>query len=104
MIHRGIARWVEVAEDAGLEARGQIGQVLAQIDATLEQIGSDRTQLLQVMIFLANLNDAALLNELWDAWVPAEHPPVRACVQAGLSAKLLVEMVIEAAVAPPADQ
>ena len=33
--HGDTAYWVEVADDTSLDARGQIGQVLAQIDATL---------------------------------------------------------------------
>lgn len=97
VIHGGVARWVEVAEDASQDSRGQIAQVLAQIDATLVQIKSDRTRLLEVLIFLADLSDAKVLNELWDAWVEKKHPPIRACVQAGLSAGLRVEMVIAAA-------
>ena len=40
VVHRGVAHWVEVAEDATADARGQIEQVLAQIDATLTTIGS----------------------------------------------------------------
>lgn len=98
VIHAGVARWVEVAEDASLDARGQIAQVLMQLDATLEQIHSDRGHLLEVLIFLADLADAPVLNELWDAWVPAGEAPIRACVQAGRSAGLSVEMVIAAAV------
>lgn len=99
VIYQGVARWVEVAEDQSQDARGQIAQVLAQIDATLMQIGSDRSRLLEITIFLADLNDAPLLNELWDRWVPAGHAPVRACVQAGLGADCRVEMLIVAAVA-----
>jgi len=97
VIHAGVARWVEVAEDAKQDARGQIAQVLRQIDATLEQIGSDRTRLLEILIFLADLADAAALNALWDEWVPPENPPIRACVQAGLSGGLRVEMIVIAA-------
>ena len=97
VVHRGVARWVEVAEDASLDARGQIAQVLGQIDATLEAIGSDRTRLLEVLIYLADLDDAPVLNELWDAWVPAGHPPVRAMVQAGLGKGYKVELVVTAA-------
>jgi len=29
VVHRGVAYWVEVAEDMSLDARGQISQVLA---------------------------------------------------------------------------
>jgi enamine deaminase RidA (YjgF/YER057c/UK114 family) len=97
-VYRGVAYWVEVAEDTSLDARGQIAQVLAQIDATLEMIQSDRTRLLQVLIFIAVSTDADALNELWDAWVPATHPPVRAMVQAGLGKSCKIEMVVTAAV------
>jgi len=99
VIHAGVARWVEVAEDLNLDARGQIRQVLSQIDATLVQINSDRKQLLEITIFLVDLADAPILNELWDQWVPFGHPPVRACVQVGLGAGCRVEMLVMAAVA-----
>lgn len=98
VVHRGVAHWVEVAEDMSLDARGQVALVLAQIDLTLETIKSDRTRLLQVLISIADLNDGPILNELWDAWVPAEHPPVRAMVQVGLGKACKVEMVVRAAV------
>jgi len=98
VVHRGVAHWVEVAEDMSLDARGQIALVLTQIDATLETIKSDRTRLLQVLVYIADLNDGPILNELWDAWVPAAHPPVRAMVQVGLGKAYKVEMVVTAAV------
>jgi len=98
VVHRGVAHWVEVAEDMSLDARGQIAQVLAQIDATLKMIQSDRTRLLQVLISIAEEADGTILNELWDAWVPADHPPVRAMVQVGLGTSCKVEMVVTAAV------
>ncbi len=98
VVHRGVAHWVEVAEDASLDARGQIAQVLAQIDTTLASIRSDRTRLLQVLVYIADHSDTATLNDLWDAWVPAGHPPVRAVVQVGLGGSCRVEMVLTAAV------
>ncbi len=98
VIYRGEARWVEVAENATQDVRGQIEQVLNQIDATLDLIGSNRGCLLQVMIFLADLQSASILNELWDRWVPTGQAPIRACVEARLAPSYLVEMVISAAV------
>jgi enamine deaminase RidA (YjgF/YER057c/UK114 family) len=98
VIYAGVARWVEVAEDMTQHTRGQIGQVLWQIDATLVQIGSDRNRLLEVLIFLADLSDAPVLNELWDDWVPSGNPPIRACVQAGLAAGCRIEVIVTAAV------
>jgi enamine deaminase RidA (YjgF/YER057c/UK114 family) len=98
VIHRGVARWVEVADDSGQDAAGQVRQVLAQIDATIARLGGRREDLLEIVIYLADLADAPAMNAVWDAWVPAGHAPVRACVAAGLSAGYLVEMVITAAV------
>ncbi len=68
VIYNGTARWVEVANDMTEDVRSQVAQVLQQIDSTLEQIGSDRHSLLEIMIYLADLADAAVLNDLWDAW------------------------------------
>jgi enamine deaminase RidA (YjgF/YER057c/UK114 family) len=98
VIYNGVARWVEVANDMTADVRSQVAQVLQQIDSTLEQIGSDRHSLLEIMIYLADLADAAVLNELWDAWVPRGHAPIRACVQAGLSGNCRVELIIHARV------
>ncbi len=78
------AHFVEVADDPAQPIRGQVTQILDQIDARLKSIGSDRTRLLKVQIFLTDLANGPVLNELWDAWVPEGHAPSRACVQAGL--------------------
>ncbi len=93
----GVAYWVEVAEDPTASVHGQIAQVLAQIDATLKTLGADRRRLLQVLIYLSDLSDAPILNQLWDAWIIPGEAPVRACVQAGLWSSYKVEMVITAA-------
>ena len=98
VVFHGVAHFVEVADDPGCDVREQIAQILAQIDARLAMIGSERTRLLQVLIYLADLKDVTILNELWDAWIPAGHAPARACVQCGLATGYAVEMVITAAV------
>lgn len=97
VIFQGVAQWVEVAEDPSADARGQADQVLRQIDATLAQVGSNRRRILSVLIYLHDLADAPALNTAWDEWVPPGHPPIRACVQAGLATPYKVEMVISAA-------
>lgn len=61
-------------------------------------VASDRTQCLQVLVYLAEGGDVATLDEAWDAWVPAGHPPFRAVVRVGLAKGYLVEMVVTAAV------
>ena len=98
VIHGGIAYFVEVADDPKQDMHGQVAQILAQIDARLSLVGSDRTRMLQVLIYVADLADGPVLNALWDNWVPAGHAPARACVQVGLSPGYRVEMVVTAAV------
>lgn len=97
VVHNGTAYWVEVAENPALDAYDQIAQVLKQIDATLASLGVERTRLLQILVYLADLADAPTFNRLWDAWVPQGHAPVRATVQAGLAPGYKVEMVVTAA-------
>ena len=98
VVHNGVAHFVEVADYPSQDMRGQVQQILAQIDTRLALVGSDRTRLLQVLIYVTDLETTPILNQLWDEWVPAGHAPSRACVQAGLAAGYLVEMVITAAV------
>jgi enamine deaminase RidA (YjgF/YER057c/UK114 family) len=102
VVHRGVARWVEVADDLSCGTAGQVTQILAQTDATLAQLGATRDSLLQVLIFLADLTDSTELNRQWDAWIPTGQAPVRACVGAALAARCQVEMVVTAAI--PADE
>ncbi len=100
VIHGSTAYFVEVADDPTQDIRGQVTQILSQITNRLESFGSDRTRLLQVLIYLADLSDGPILNELWDQWVPDGHAPSRACVQAGLAKGYHVEMVITAGLVP----
>lgn len=100
VLHGNTAHFVEVADDPTQSIRGQVTQLLDQIDSRLRLIGSDRTRLLMVQIFLTDLNNGSVLNELWDAWIPEGHAPARACVQAGLAPGYLIEMVVTAALLP----
>ena len=70
---------------AATDIRGQTQDVLAQIDAHLAAQGSDKTRLLRVQIYLADIADIGAMNEVWDAWVTPGHAPPRATVQAALA-------------------
>lgn len=98
VIHRGVARWVEVAEDRSADFSGQTLQVLQQIDQTLQSLSSNRSSLLQLLVFVTDLGNMEQFNAAWDAWVAPGAAPVRACVQAGLAGDCLVEVIIEAAI------
>jgi enamine deaminase RidA (YjgF/YER057c/UK114 family) len=74
-----------VAEDTSQDITGQATQVLARVQALLEKVGSSRLQILSVLIFLADMNDLAAVNAVWDGWVIGGEAPARTMVQAKLS-------------------
>ena len=76
----------QVAADPVADITGQTTSVLAQIDALLAEIVSDKTKILSATIYLADIKDFAAMNAVWDAWVPQGHTPARATVEANLAA------------------
>lgn len=85
VIHQNTAHLVEVAADPAADTDTQCRAVLDQLAATLARAGSDPAHLLMVTVYLADIRDIDCFNRYWDAWVPAGHAPVRACVQAALA-------------------
>jgi enamine deaminase RidA (YjgF/YER057c/UK114 family) len=100
VVHNGTVYMAGVvAGDATAGVKGQTEQILASIDRVLALAGSDKSKILKANIWLSNIADFALMNEAWDAWVPAGHTPARATVESRLAASnLLVEIMVEAAV------
>lgn len=89
----------QIAENAREDIGDQTRQVLTAIDALLARAGTDKSRLLMVQIFLADLNDFAGMNAVWDAWVTPGHTPPRATVQAALAnPEWKIEVVVTAAV------
>ena len=74
-----------VPEGAATDIRSQTQDVLAQIDTHLAALGSDKTRLLRVQIYLADIADIGAMNEVWDAWVAPGHAPPRAPVPASVA-------------------
>ncbi|MBC7798997.1 MAG: RidA family protein [Gemmatimonadaceae bacterium] len=75
----------QVADDPSADAEHQTADILRQIDALLNEAGTDKTYLLSVQIFLADLTDLAAMNRAWDAWLDPQHKPARATVEARLA-------------------
>nr|WP_320137179.1 RidA family protein [uncultured Amphritea sp.] len=87
----------QVAKDPSEDIAGQTRQILAQIDALLAEGGSSKSQLISVNIWLADIDQFAQMNAVWDDWVDSDNPPARACVESRLARpELLVEMQVVA--------
>lgn len=76
----------------------QTRDCLSRVERLLEMAGSSPEQMLQVVIWLADMADFAEMNAVWDAWVPEGHAPARACGEARLARpELKVEIIVTAA-------
>lgn len=83
---------------AGDSVANQTQQCLDKIDALLEEAGSNKTKILQAVIWLDDMADFADMNAVWDAWVPKGHEPARACGSAHLARPdFKVEIIVIAA-------
>lgn len=95
--HNGVA-YLCGQVGAGDGIAEQTHDCLARVDALLAQAGSSRERMLQAVIWLADMNDFAEMNAIWDAWVPSGHAPARACGEAKLARDVLkVEIIVTAA-------
>lgn len=95
--HKGVAYLCgQVGEGANVV--DQTRDCLSRIEALLARAGSSPEQMLQVVIWLADMEDFSQMNEVWDAWVPKGHAPARACGEAKLARPdLKVEIIVTAA-------
>ena len=83
---------------AGAGVEQQTQDCLDKIDTLLAEVGTDKTNLLQVVIWLADMSDFAAMNSVYDAWVPKGHAAARACGEAKLATpQYLVEFIVTAA-------
>lgn len=83
---------------AGDDVTAQTRTCLAEVDRILAAAGTDKTRILSVQIWLADMADFAAMNAVWDKWVPAGHTPARATGEAKLATKdYLVEVIVTAA-------
>ena len=95
--HNGVAYFCGQVGDGATVAE-QTRDCLSRVDALLEKAGSSRAQMLQAVIWLADMADFAEMNAVWDAWVPESHAPARACGEAKLArSELKVEIIVTAA-------
>lgn len=99
VIHNDVIYYTSVPTNLINDAYAQTKSALAEIDNMLARANSDKTQLLDVTIFLANKSDFTAMNKAWDEWVVNGSAPVRCTVHCALMVEgYLVEIKVIAAV------
>lgn len=87
----------QVGEGEGVAA--QTRDILKTVDQLLAQAGTDKTRILQAIIWLADMGTFGEMNAEWDKWVPQGNTPARATGEAKLAAEQYkVEIIITAAI------
>lgn len=82
----------------GKSVTEQTRAVLASIDRLLKEAGSEKSKILQAVIWLADMADFAEMNAVWDQWVDGPNAPARATGEAKLAAPAYrVEIIVTAA-------
>lgn len=99
VVHNGVVYLAGVtAKEKTPDVAAQTADVLAQIDAHLAQVGSDKSRILRVNIWLHDMGHFDAMNRVWDAWVDKDNAPARATVESRLAGhgSNLVEMMVTA--------
>ncbi|WP_449432383.1 RidA family protein [Pseudomonas putida] len=82
----------------GQSAAEQTSEVLAKIDHLLALAGSDKSRILNAILWLDDFRDFEEVNSVWDAWVDKQCAPARSTGQVRLAKPgMLVEIIITAA-------
>ncbi len=76
----------------------QCRSALAEVDRLLAAAGTDKSKILQTLIYLSDIAYFGEMNAAWEAWVDPANTPARATSEAKLAApKYKVEFIVTAA-------
>jgi len=74
-----------IADDESLDVGGQTRQALADLDRYLSLCGSDKSHIVQVVIWLSDIRFRDDMNVVWNEWTGGQNLPARACVEARMA-------------------
>jgi enamine deaminase RidA (YjgF/YER057c/UK114 family) len=75
----------QVPETPNADVATQTGEILRKIDRLLAEAGTDKSRLLNVNIWLADIATFDQMNGPWEAWLPPGCAPARATVEARIA-------------------
>ena len=87
-----------VARNRDGDITAQTADVLERLDATLAEMGTDKSKILSITIYMADMAEFPGMNQVWDSWVDGPNAPARTTLGAPLAApEIRVEMTAIAA-------
>jgi enamine deaminase RidA (YjgF/YER057c/UK114 family) len=93
--YRDIACVLGMSDDFSLPFEDQARRAFDALDRGLAFVGSDRTRLLSVLVYLADISRKGEFDRMWSDWIVSEpqHWPMRSCVQVTFAAGNQIEMI-----------
>lgn len=74
----------QVPKNTAQDVAGQTREILTTIDKILHENESDKSRILSAQLFLKNLSDFQVVNQIWQEWLHGCPKPARATIQADL--------------------
>jgi len=89
---------VATSSDTSVGIEQQTTLTLETIDMNLIELGSDKTRIVSAQVYIANMADKPLMDNIWQNWLGdnSAHWPQRACLGVNLEGKVLIEVTVTA--------
>lgn len=98
VVHGGLVFTVAVSPDPDPTIYEQAQKALRRIDESLAMSGTDKSRILQAVVYICDIRRKVEFNKAWDEWVDRANPPMRACLGVELEHPHMVEIVVTATV------
>ncbi|MBD0400272.1 Rid family hydrolase [Flammeovirga sp. EKP202] len=89
---------VATTKDTSLPLEAQIEETLQIIDDNLQELGSNKYQIVSAQVYLAKITDKPVMDKIWKSWIGdnPDHWPQRACLGVDLEGDVLIEVSVTA--------
>ncbi|GLO51351.1 hypothetical protein PPUN110474_27510 [Pseudomonas putida] len=89
---------VATATDTAVGIVEQTRQTLETIDKNLNDLGSDKHNIVSAQVYISRMEDKPVMDEEWCKWLGAnpQHWPQRACLGVALEGAVLIEVTVTA--------
>jgi enamine deaminase RidA (YjgF/YER057c/UK114 family) len=99
VVHGNVAYFAGITPNPIVgDIKAQTAQVLRRVDELLKFAGTDKSQLLSVQVWIADMRLFEDHNAVWNEWVDPANPPARTCLTTDFwRPGMLVEIMVVAA-------
>jgi enamine deaminase RidA (YjgF/YER057c/UK114 family) len=89
---------IGMSDDLSLPAKEQINRAFQNLDNVLDEVGTDKTQIISATVMLNDIEDKPMMDKVWAKWIGdnPSHWPERSCFGVKLHAGNCIEIRVVA--------